>query len=139
MWYLGYLLLPTPKQIIIFCLTYIRKASAVVGYLDQIHKMKKRGSVPNTLVMEHLINQVFWISYYWTVKCCILFSNKIYTVVLAIMRDMFYSFNELLIYLHCLTKLFSVYFSLLDDYLSVSIFVSVLFASPTFLPLVQGE
>lgn len=42
---------------------YSRKASAVVGYLDQIHKMKKRGSIPNTLVMEHLINQVGF-SYY---------------------------------------------------------------------------
>eukprot|EP00111_Clytia_hemisphaerica_P003838 TCONS_00011021-protein len=34
------------------------KASAVVGYLDQIHKMKKRGNIANTLIMEQLISQV---------------------------------------------------------------------------------
>ena len=33
------------------------KASAAVGYLDQLHQMKKRGVVPNTLFMEQLIGQ----------------------------------------------------------------------------------
>jgi len=42
---------------VIFIVFY-RKASAVVGYLDQIHKLKKRGCVANTLIMEQLINQV---------------------------------------------------------------------------------
>ncbi|XP_057305998.1 rapamycin-insensitive companion of mTOR-like isoform X2 [Hydractinia symbiolongicarpus] len=33
------------------------KASAAVGYLDQLHQMKKRGTVPNTLFMEQLLTQ----------------------------------------------------------------------------------
>lgn len=34
------------------------KAKAAVDYLDQIHQMKKRGLVPNSLYMEQLILRV---------------------------------------------------------------------------------